>query len=98
LERLFEGFRQFRASLVIDAERRFLRLINPFGDAEFAENYRNLSSGKDATANRPFQFDKYSQLFIRVHNETLSVARIALESFLIGGWQMMIRLREHSFS
>ena len=32
---------------------------------------------------RRFQFQKRGQLFIGAHDETLSVARIALESFLI---------------
>jgi hypothetical protein len=37
----------------------------------------------------PIRVPKRSQLFIRTHNETLSVAKIALESFLIAGWRMM---------
>jgi len=37
-------------------------------------NLANLSRQFTATPNRRFQFHKRSQLFIRVHNETLSVA------------------------
>jgi hypothetical protein len=46
---------------------------DPFSDVEFAENYANLSSGKNATANGRFQFEKRRQLCICTHNETLSV-------------------------
>jgi hypothetical protein len=57
--------------------------------------------------NRRFEFQKRRQLFIRTHNETLSIAgrcasknpdswaslplQIAPESFLIAGWQMGAR-------
>ena len=34
----------------------------------------------DATPNRRFQFNKRSQLFIHVHNETLSVAAIRVNN------------------
>jgi hypothetical protein len=47
---------------------------DPFSDAEFAKNYATVSSKKRAaTPNRRFEFEKRSELFIRVHNEPLSV-------------------------
>ena len=42
-------------------------------DAEFGKNLANLSNQFAASANRRFKFHKRSQLFIRTHNETLSV-------------------------
>ena len=41
---------------------------------EFGKNLAKLSSQFAASAERRFQLNKRSQLFIRTHNETLSVA------------------------
>ena len=53
---------------------KVLRLIQDrLSDAEFGKNLANLSNQFAASANRRFQFYKRSQLFIRLHNETLSI-------------------------
>jgi len=44
----------------------------------FAKNLGNLASQFGARANRRFEFHKRSQLFIRVHNETLAVAAMRI--------------------
>jgi hypothetical protein len=44
-----------------------------FSNAEFGRNLASLSMQKPATPNRRFQFQKRRHLFIRTHNETLSV-------------------------
>jgi hypothetical protein len=41
---------------------------------EFGKNVANLSNQFAAGANCRFQFKERSQLFIRVHNDTFSVA------------------------
>ena len=46
---------------------------DPFSDAEFGKNRANCQTQFAASANRRFQFQKRGQLFIRAHNETLSV-------------------------
>jgi hypothetical protein len=46
---------------------------DPFNDAEFGQNLASSSSQFAATPNRRFEFDKSGQLFIRTHNEPLSV-------------------------
>jgi len=38
------------------------------------EKISTASQDNSATSNRRFEFDKRSKLFIRMHNETLSVA------------------------
>ncbi len=43
------------------------------GDAEFGKNAANLSNQFAGSADRRCQFQKSHQLFIRAHNETLSV-------------------------
>jgi hypothetical protein len=43
------------------------------GDAEFGENFARSSSIMAELPNRRFQFHKRSQLFVRVHDESLSV-------------------------
>jgi len=43
-------------------------------DAEFGKNLASVSIQIAASANRPFEFQKRSQLFIGTHNETLTVA------------------------
>jgi hypothetical protein len=35
---------------------------------------------QQAETNRPFQFQKRSQLFIRTHNETLSIAAVCVSN------------------
>jgi hypothetical protein len=45
-----------------------------FSDAEFGKNRANLLRQFAASANRRFKPNKRSQLFIRTHNETNSVA------------------------
>jgi len=45
----------------------------PLGDAEFGKKPANLSKQFAESTNRWFQFQKRRQLFIHVHNETLSV-------------------------
>ena len=58
---------------------KVLRLIQDrLSDAEFGKNLANLSNQFAASANRGFQFEKRSQLFIRTHNETLSVAAMCI--------------------
>ena len=51
---------------------------DPFSDAEFGKNLANLSNQFAASANRRFKFQKRRQLFIRVHNETLSVVAVCV--------------------
>src|SRR5258708_643233 len=53
---------------------------DPFSDAEFGKNLAGLSSKLAATSNRRFEFEKGSQLFIRMHNETLSVASMRVSN------------------
>src|SRR6266550_9084640 len=53
---------------------------DPLSDAESGENYANLSNQFAASANRPFQFQKRSQLFIRKHNETLTVVAMRVSN------------------
>jgi hypothetical protein len=43
------------------------------GDADLGKNLANLSNQFATNANRYFRFQKRSQLFIRAHNEMLSV-------------------------
>jgi hypothetical protein len=51
------------------------RLIQDrLSDAEFGKNAANLSNQFAASPNHGFQFEKRGQLFIGVHNKTLSVA------------------------
>jgi len=45
-----------------------------FISGEFRKNLANLSRQFTASANRCYKFHKCSQLFIRVHNEALTVA------------------------
>jgi hypothetical protein len=53
-------------------------------NAEMIAFRRFRPSAAESAANRRFQFHKRSQLFIRANNEALSVAKIALESPMIG--------------
>jgi hypothetical protein len=46
----------------------------------FAKNPASLSSQLAATPNREFKFQKRRQLFIRVHNETLSVIAVRVSN------------------
>jgi hypothetical protein len=58
---------------------KVLRLIQiRFSDAEFCKNVANLSNQFAANANRRFEFQKRGQFFLRVHNETLSVAAMCV--------------------
>jgi len=51
-----------------------LRLIRiRYNDVEFGKNLAKQSRQFAASANLQFEFHKRRQLFIRVHNETLSV-------------------------
>jgi hypothetical protein len=52
---------------------------NPFSDGEFGKNLSCSSSTVGASANCPFQFLKRRQLFIGVHNETLSVIAVSID-------------------
>jgi hypothetical protein len=53
---------------------KVLRLIQDrLSDAEFGKTAANLSNQFAASADRQFQFEKRSQLFIRTHDEPLSV-------------------------
>jgi hypothetical protein len=49
-------------------------------DAELAKNLACSSKQFAASANRRFQFQKRSQLFIRSHNETLPVAAMRVSN------------------
>jgi len=51
---------------------------DPFSDAESGENYMSYSRQFRASANRRFEFQKRSQLFVGVHNETLSISAICI--------------------
>jgi len=42
--------------------------------ARSLEEIRQLVNAKAATPNRRFEFKKRTQLFVRVHNETLTIA------------------------
>jgi hypothetical protein len=53
--------------------KRRLRRFQIYLGAKFRKKSGQLSSQFAASANRRFKFQKRSQLFIRVHNETLSV-------------------------
>jgi len=56
-----------------------LRLIRiRLSDAESGKISLGCQAAKAATANRRFQFYKRRQLFIRSHNETLSVAAMSV--------------------
>jgi hypothetical protein len=48
---------------------------------EFGRNLASLSKLFAATADRRFEFEKRSQLFIRTHDETLSVVAMRVSSF-----------------
>jgi len=53
---------------------KFLRLIQiRLTTASFDKNRVNCQHNSPALANRGFQFHKRSQLFLRAHNEALSV-------------------------
>ena len=57
-----------------------LRLIrDPFSDAEFGKNSPTCQHNA-TSANRRFEFNKRSQLFIRTHNETLSVTAMRVHN------------------
>jgi hypothetical protein len=47
-------------------------------ETDSAKNLANLSNQFAASANRRFQFRKRRQLFIRMHNETLSVVAMCV--------------------
>jgi hypothetical protein len=49
-------------------------------NAEFGKNLANLSNQFAASSNDKFQFHKRSQLFIRAHNETLSVVTMRVSN------------------
>ena len=56
-----------------------LRLIQDrLGDADFGKNLAKLSNQFTASASRRLQFQKRCQLFIRSHNETLSVVAMCV--------------------
>ena len=60
---------------------KVLRLIQDrLSDAEFGKNLANLSNQFAASANRRFEFQKRRQLFIRTHNETLSVVAMRVSN------------------
>jgi hypothetical protein len=47
------------------------------------EKAPQIVNAKNRNPNRRFQFHKRSQLFIRVHNETLSVAAMRLQRRIV---------------
>jgi hypothetical protein len=49
-------------------------------DAEFGKNLANVSRHFAASTDRRLEFHKCSQLFIRTHNETLSVAAMCVNN------------------
>ena len=51
-----------------------------FALGEFGRNLACLSRQLAAGANRRFEFQKRSQLFIRVHNEALTVAAMRVSN------------------
>jgi hypothetical protein len=58
-----------------------LRLIqDQLSDADFGKNLANPSNQFTAPANHRFEFEKRRQLFIRAHNETLSVATMCVNN------------------
>jgi hypothetical protein len=61
------------------AGKKVLRLIQiRFSDGEVGKNHANLSRQFAGNANRQFQFEKRSRLFIGTHNEPLSVAAMCV--------------------
>ena len=58
---------------------KVLRLIQErLSDAEFGKNLAKLSKQFATNASRRFALQKHAQLFIRVHNETLSVVAMCV--------------------
>jgi hypothetical protein len=53
---------------------------DPFNDAEFGKNLAGLSNQFAASSNRRFEFYKRSPLFIRPHNEPLSVVAMCVRN------------------
>jgi hypothetical protein len=51
---------------------------DPFNDAEFGKNPTARQAKSPPPPSRRFEFHKRSQLFIRTHNETLSVAAMCV--------------------
>jgi hypothetical protein len=57
---------------------------NPFNDCRVLKKLDNPSRQFAASENGRFEFDKRRQLFIRMHDETLSVNYAVKSSFLLG--------------
>jgi hypothetical protein len=53
---------------------------DPFEDAEFGENYANLSRQFAASADCLFKFHQRSELLIRTHNEPLIVVAMRVHN------------------
>ena len=53
---------------------------NPFSDAQFGKNLASLSSQFAGSVNHRFKLQKRGQLFIRTHNETLSIAAMCVHN------------------
>ena len=58
------------------AGKSFHLIQDRLSDAEFGKTPANLSNQFAASTNRRFEFQKSSQLIIRMHNETLSVVTV----------------------
>jgi hypothetical protein len=70
---------------------------NPFNDAESAENRASLSRQFAAAVNRRFEFQKRSQLFLRTHDVTLSVATMCVwKSRSFARWNQSLRRSPNS--
>jgi len=53
---------------------------DPFNGAEFGKNLAYLSIKLASSANRRFEFEKRGQLFIRTHDEPLSIAAMRVNN------------------
>jgi hypothetical protein len=53
---------------------------DPFSDAEFEKMSPARQAPSASSANRQFEFQKSSRDFLRVHNETLSVAAMCVNN------------------
>jgi hypothetical protein len=63
---------------------------NPFNSVEFGENLASSSSQFAATPNHRFYFHKRRQLFIGMHNETLSVVAMCVSVY----WRPLFAIAE----
>jgi hypothetical protein len=63
---------------------------DPFSDAEFGKISSGCQASSRQLANRRFQFHKCSQLFIRTHNETLSIVAVRVCNRSVARWNQSL--------